>query len=40
MLELIISKINNNKKILIFENGKLIEQYDENMNTKENIGYI
>lgn len=40
MLEIIISRINNIRKIFILENGKIIEQYDEDIYAREKIGEI
>lgn len=40
MLEIIISRINNIRKILILENEKVIEQYDEDIYAREKIGDI
>lgn len=40
MLEIIISKIKNVRKIFILEDGKVIEYYDEDISKKEKIGDI
>lgn len=40
MLELIINKEKENKTIALVENGKLIEQYEENKETDRNEGNI
>lgn len=40
MLEVIVSKKNENKQIALVENGKLVEIYDENENDNKNEGNI
>ena len=40
MQELVISKINNTRRILLVEDGNIVEQYDEDIFSKENIGDI